>query len=182
MSSRMPSTGNSDHTAAEHVRHHRRCDGDPERKLEVDKCMREYKDYLHKLWDKFPNSYHKLKEFVQRGNCQCGPSEREIRELPCRCAAKGRVCACSNQQLCSSCLVRCDTLPVADMVRVYDIDGSAQNPEDFLATSLFRSSDHDDMEALKVKLASDLKANREAANNPDHDAKSNDSHREPPEP
>src|SRR2546423_315781 len=133
---------------------HRRRDGDQTKIVEVDKKMRDYQTYLEKLFRRFPHSYHKMTEFMERGSCRCGTLDDQKR--PCECASTGKACVCSHHiKYCEYCPSACQTGKVDDTVRVYDIDPKGDKFSDFVVDDKFHVSNEPDLHNLKIKLATD---------------------------
>src|SRR5579859_1875048 len=87
---------------------HRRRDGDQTKVVEVNTKMGDYKDYLEELFERFPQSYHKMKTFMERANCRCGTLDD--RKRPCECASTGRACVCAHHiTYCEFCPSACLT-------------------------------------------------------------------------
>jgi hypothetical protein len=114
---------------------HRRRDGDQTKVVEVDTKMRDYEEkYLGKLFELFPQSYHKMKMFMERANCRCGTLGD--RKTPCECASTRRACVCAHHiTYCELCPSGCQTGTVEDTVRVYDIDPKAETLDELSWTT-----------------------------------------------
>jgi hypothetical protein len=117
--------------------------------------MRDYQTYLEQLFNKFPHSYRKMQEFMQRGGCQCGTLDDQKR--PCECADTGKACTCSHHiKYCELCPSGCKTGEVEDTVRVYDIDPQGDKFSEFVRDDTFHVTNQSDLHNLKIKLATDM--------------------------
>jgi hypothetical protein len=126
--------------------------------------MRKYDDYLLFLWGRFPDTYSKMRQFMSRGSCKCGPPD--VKFSACSCNSTARVCNCKNPRYCRECPTRspaiqvttCSTYAqVEDTVRVYDIyPEQTENEKDFLKCEEFSVSHRMEFEALKATLAAKL--------------------------
>ncbi|KAK1749746.1 hypothetical protein QBC47DRAFT_365808 [Echria macrotheca] len=102
----------------------------------VDQRIRDYGDYINELHTRHPETFSRLKNFIDRGHkCKCGSDRHE----------------CHNRQ-------------PEFRVRVYDIHRNETNFFKFLQTGsnggkhpeYFDAADHDDFRRLKKKLFDDL--------------------------
>src|SRR5436190_4302145 len=81
--------------------------------------MAQYRDYVHEIHRRFPETYKRLTQFIDRGNCRCPCScseneprcpyaEREPHKCHregsnCNCTDVGRLCVCDQKQKMCHC-------------------------------------------------------------------------------
>src|SRR5215469_3421863 len=84
--------------------------------------MKEYEEYVEELCNDYPMTYHKLKQFIKRGNCWCDRTKKPISATffntstpgmstangpispPCRCTEPGALCLCEHHQDICKCI------------------------------------------------------------------------------
>jgi len=143
---------------------------------ELRKKMEEYEKYVDELCNSYPMTYHKLKQFVKRGNCWCDrtkkPNSATFLTTPttgipttngpisslCECTQLGVLCTCKHHDACK-CVQdskNCDYQKTNHVVRVYDINPQAITEEsdikNFLKVYEFDAGREGHLQKLKERL------------------------------
>ena len=123
---------------------------------EAERKLTAYEKYIADLYERLPFSYQRLKNFLDRGSCQCSIPDNA--KDVCDCLKKGGMCTCANSKRCKDCQGRereCHARPAKQIVRVYDIDPRAKDWKYYLTTTTFDTSNPMKLEELKKKLFTD---------------------------
>jgi len=143
---------------------------------ELKKKMEEYEEYVVELCNNYPMTYHKLKQFIKRGNCSCDRTKKPISAtffttsttgipIPngplsplCKCTQIGALCTCEHQDTCK-CInepQKCCYEKTRHFVRVYDINPQAiteeSEIENFLKVYEYDAGRESHLEKLQERL------------------------------
>jgi len=139
---------------------------------EASQKMKDYTDYIAEVKFRYPETFKTLDTFIQRGNCKCSENCRclctEIGQL-CLCTCKPKLkedkaaCLCGSKTKDSN--STCEVHRVHHEVRIYDIDHTASEPEDFFkildggeGKGYYDAGDSRDFEALKEAVVAGWRA------------------------
>lgn len=140
---------------------------------EANKKMDEYHDRIIELARIFPETYRKIKQFIDRGNCQCPAGAFTDRLGACKCTETGAFCLCSDPTYCTcrrDMRCTCQVKSVEHIVRVYEIHQGREEFTDFLKVHLFDAGKPEELEKLKEELVVAAKESEDAErqdNDPD---------------
>lgn len=124
-----------------------------------DEAMQRYQDYVSELHRQHPDTYDKLRNFIDRGNCKCLSSIGN-----CSCVEIGNLCICPDLECrCSKDgTQKCQYRTIEHNVRVYDIYPEEKEWKKFLVPEKYNAGNREGFEKLKNKLFGDTNIRKES--------------------